>query len=197
MKGLKALVLAGGESKRMGSPKMLLPFRGMTMVENVIASIKSSGIDEVFVVVGAERDRISEVLQKHNVHTCFNINYREGMLSSVIHGIKCLPEPTSAVLVFQGDEPLISPLSTRKVIETYHSTGKGLVVPVYKGKRGHPLLIDNKYFHEIEMLDHSRGLRNLSERHPDDIAEAETDDPGILKDFDTFEEYTNEINQIS
>lgn len=197
MKGLKALVLAGGESKRMGSPKMLLPFRGMTMVENVIASIKSSGIDEVFVVVGAERDRISGVLQKHNVHTCFNINYREGMLSSVIHGIKCLPEPTSAVLVFQGDEPLISPLSTRKVIETYHSTGKGLVVPVYKGKRGHPLLIDNKYFHEIEMLDHSRGLRNLSERHPDDIAEAETDDPGILKDFDTFEEYTNEINQIS
>lgn len=197
MKGLKALVLAGGESKRMGSPKMLLPFRGMTMVENVIASIKSSGIDEVFVVVGAERDRISGVLQKHNVHTCFNINYREGMLSSVIHGIKCLPEPTSAVLVFQGDEPLISPLSTRKVIETYHSTGKGLVIPVYKGKRGHPLLIDNKYFHEIEMLDHSRGLRNLSERHPDDIAEAETDDPGILKDFDTFEEYTNEINQIS
>lgn len=197
MEEIRALVLAGGESRRMGSPKMLLPFRGMTMVERVISNIKGSGLEDIYVVLGAEKERISAVLKNHEVKTCYNVNFREGMLSSVICGIKCLPETTRAVLVFQGDEPLISPLSIRKVIESYLSSGKGLVIPVCEGRRGHPLLIDRKYFRSIEELDHSRGLRALSEKHNDDIAETETGDPGILKDFDTFEEYTKEINQIS
>ena len=82
-----------------------------------------------------------------------------------------------------------------RIIEGYRSSGKGIVIPVYKDKRGHPLLIDRKYRNEIEMLDDREGLRSLSHKFPDDVLEVDTDDPGILRDFDTYEEYEKEINQ--
>lgn len=194
---ISAIVLAAGESRRMGRPKMLLPFRGITMIEQVIKGIRSAGIEKILVVIGAEKEKLSLLLQKISVNFCENNNYREGMLSSVMCGVRNLPQETAAMLVFPGDEPLINPSTTTKVIETYISSGKGIVIPVYQGKRGHPLLVDSKYFQEILMLDSSVGLRSLASSHQDDLVEIETDDPGILKDFDTYDEYLDEINQIS
>jgi molybdenum cofactor cytidylyltransferase len=82
------------------------------------------------------------------------------------------------------------------VIDGYRSHNKGIVIPVYKRRRGHPILIDRKYLYEIEMLDNNEGLRSLSQKFSEDVLEVETDDPGILRDFDTYEEYKNELNQI-
>ena len=94
------------------------------------------------------------------------------------------------------NQPLIKSEVINKVINAYRSANKGIVVPVYKKKRGHPLLIGNKYIAEIEKLDAREGLRSLAYQVPDDVLEIETDSPGILRDFDTYEEYKNEINQI-
>lgn len=192
-----AVVLAAGESRRMGKPKMLLPFRGMTMIEKVISGIRSAGIEKILVVIGAEKEKLSLLLQKNSVHFCENINYREGMLSSVICAVRNLPPETAAMLVFPGDQPLIRPSTTGMVIEKYNSSKNGIVIPVYHGRRGHPLLVDKKYFNEIMLLDPSKGLRSLSDSHQNDVFELETDDPGILKDFDTYDDYLNEINQTS
>jgi molybdenum cofactor cytidylyltransferase len=195
MEDLWAVVLAGGESRRMGTPKMLLPFRGATMLENVIGNIEKSGIKNILVVLGAEKERIAESVKHRNIETCYNGNYRDGMLSSVICGVGNVPGDADAILVFQGDEPLIKPSSINLVVAGYRSSGKGLVVPVYKKRRGHPLLISSRYLGEISNLDQGRGLRAITEIHGDDLLEVNTDDPGILKDFDTFEEYSKEINQ--
>jgi molybdenum cofactor cytidylyltransferase len=196
MRGLWAIILAAGESKRMGFPKMLLPFNGITMLENVIGNINGSDIENVLVVIGAEKETLTELLRKTSVKYCFNDNYKEGMLSSVKCGIRNLPSDIDAVLVFQGDQPFISPKVVNRMIERYRSTGKGIVIPVYKRKRGHPLLLDSKYRNEIEMLDNREGLRSLSYRFSADVLEVETDDPGILRDFDTYDEYKKELNQI-
>jgi molybdenum cofactor cytidylyltransferase len=192
---LWAVVLAGGESRRMGTPKMLLPFGDSTMLEKTIGNIENAGIRNILVVLGAEKERIEVLLKAGNVSSCFNDRYKDGMLSSVICGVENIPDKAEAVLVFQGDEPLIRPSSIKNVIEGYRSSGGGLVVPVYKNRRGHPLLIDKKYLGEISRLDPGKGLRSLTEIHHDEVIEVETDDPGILKDFDTFEEYSKEINQ--
>ena len=196
MNGLWAIILAAGESKRMGFPKMLLIFNGRTMLENVIANVFGSDIDNTLIVLGAERDTITELVNKLSVKHCYNDNYKDGMLSSVKCGFRNLPSDLEAVLVFQGDQPLITPKVINRVIEEYRSSGKGNVIPVYKKKRGHPILIDRKYRNEIEMLDAREGLRSLAYQFSDDVLEVETDDPGILRDFDTFEEYKKEINQI-
>jgi molybdenum cofactor cytidylyltransferase len=193
---LWAIILAAGESKRMGSPKMLLLFNGITMLEKVIGNIRDSVVDHIVVVLGAEKEALTELVSKSSVRYCFNDNYKQGMLSSVKCGFRNLPPDFEAVLVFQGDQPFISPKVINRVIEGYRSDGKGIVIPVCKGKRGHPLLIDQKYRNDIERLDDKEGLRALSRQFSEDVLEVETDDPGILRDFDTYEEYKKELNQI-
>jgi molybdenum cofactor cytidylyltransferase len=191
-----ALVLAAGESKRMGFPKMLLTFNGKTMLENVISNIESSYINNIMVVLGAEQKAIQEVVSKTSAKSCYNVNYKDGMLSSVKCGIRNVPSDSEAVLVFQGDQPLIESDIINDLINAYRSSNKGIVIPVYQKKRGHPLLICNKYITEIEKLDAHDGLRSLAFQFSDDVLEIETTSPGILRDFDTYEEYKKEINQI-
>ena len=196
MGGLWGLILAAGESKRMGFPKMLLTFKGITMIENVIRNVSRSNVDNTMVVLGAERDTLMEIVERSPVTYCYNDNYKEGMLSSVKCGFRNLPSDFDAVLVFQGDQPLISEKAINTVIDSYYYSGKGIVIPVYKNKRGHPLLIDKKYGNEIEKLDALKGLHSLAYQFSDDVLEVETDDSGILRDFDTYDEYLKEINQI-
>lgn len=192
-----ALVLAAGESRRMGTPKMLLPFRGKTMAEHVIMNIRNAGIKNILAVTGAEKEKLPMLFQKLSVNFCLNNNYHEGMLSSVICGLRNLPQDVRAVLVFPGDQPLITPVAINLVTESYFTSGKGMVIPLFNGRRGHPLLFDAKYRGEVESLNPSEGLRSLATAHPHDIEEIETNDPGILKDFDTYDEYLKEINQTS
>jgi molybdenum cofactor cytidylyltransferase len=191
-----AIILAAGESKRMGSPKMLLPFKGLTMIENVIANVSDSQVNNIMVVLGAVREPIVKLVRTKAVNYCFNENYIDGMLSSVVCGFRNIPIDHGAVLVFQGDQPLVTPKVINSVIDVYLSSGKGIVIPVYKSKRGHPVLIDRKYRLEINKLSPDDGLRSLAHKFPDDVLEVETDEAGILRDFDTYDEYKNGINKI-
>jgi molybdenum cofactor cytidylyltransferase len=196
MREIWGIILAAGESKRMGFPKMLLTFNDKPMLENVIINVNGSDVDNTMVVLGAERDTLIKLVEKSSVKYCYNDNYKEGMLSSVKCGFRNLPSDFEAVLVFQGDQPLITSKVINIIIAAYRSSGKGIVIPVYEKKRGHPLLIDKKYKDKIEKLDTREGLRSLAYHFSDDVLEVETDDPGILRDFDTYEEYKKEINQI-
>jgi molybdenum cofactor cytidylyltransferase len=196
MSELWAIILAAGESKRMGSPKMLLKFNGRTMIENVIVNVTESKVDKIMVVLGAYREALAEQIGKLPVRYCYNDNYKKGMLSSVQCGFRNLPSDFKAALVFQGDQPLITSNAINKVIDAYLSSEKGIVIPVYKDKRGHPLLIDRKYRDEIAKLSPEKGLHSLAYNFPDDVLEVETTESGILRDFDTFEEYKEGVNQI-
>lgn len=195
MGAIGAIILAAGESKRMGFPKMLLPFHDTTMIENVIANVSASSVESTLIILGTEKDRLIEVIKKTTATYCYNDNYKEGMLSSVKCGFQNLSLDIKAVLVFQGDQPYITSDVINRVIEAYKSSGKGIVMPVYNGKRGHPLMIDRKYWNYIEKLEMSEGLRALAYKFSEDVLEVETDCQGILRDFDTYEEYMSEINK--
>jgi molybdenum cofactor cytidylyltransferase len=192
-----AVILAAGESKRMGLPKMLLTFSGRTMIEKVITNVSESKIDKKIVVLGAYREALVELISKLPVKYCYNDNYKKGMLSSVQCGFRNLSSVCRAVLVFQGDQPLITSNAINEVIEAYLSSGKGIVIPVYKGRRGHPLLIDIKYRDEIEKLNPDKGLRSLACMFSDDVLEVDTNESGILTDFDTYEQYKKELIKLN
>jgi molybdenum cofactor cytidylyltransferase len=196
MREIWAIILAAGESKRMGRPKMLLTINNRTMLENVIGNVAGSDVDNTLVVIGAERETITELVNKSSVKHCYNDNYKKGMLSSVKCGFRNLPSDYEAVMVFQGDQPLIFPGIINRLIGEYRSSDKGIVIPVYNKKRGHPVLIDRKYRADIEKIDAGEGLRALAYLFSEDVMEVETDDPGILRDFDTYEEYIEDFNQI-
>lgn len=196
MKGVSAIILAAGESKRMGSPKMLLPFRNKTVIETVIENVMAAGLEDVILVLGAEMDKIRKFTEKYPVRHCHNENYKSGMLSSVRCGFAFLPAGCRATLVMPGDQPMIKPKEIIRVMEAYRDSGKGLVMPVYKKKRGHPLMVDARYFEEVQEIPEEEGLRRLSVIHPDDVSEVKTDDSGVLNDIDTREDYLLAINKI-
>jgi len=195
MSEIWAIILAAGESKRMKVPKMLLLFDGKTMIEKVIENVARSEVFRTLVVLGSYRDEILKVIGNLPVSYCYNENYKNGMLSSVQCGFSKLPERYDAAIVFPGDQPFIEPDVVNNMIDSYHKTGKGIVIPVYRKKRGHPLLVDFKYREFIENLSDNDGLHYLAERFKDDVLEVETQSPGILKDFDTKQDYLNEINK--
>lgn len=190
-----ALILAAGESKRMKVPKMLLPFNGKTMIEMVIGNVRTSVVNHTLVVLGPYRNEIGNVISNYHVNSCYNERYKEGMFSSVLCGIKNLPEEFESVLIIPGDQPFIRPEVINRLIAGYRNSGKGIVMPVYKKKRGHPLLLDSKYRNILKGFHAHEDLRTLSERYPEDVLEITTNSPGILKDFDTKEDYLNEINK--
>ena len=192
---IRSIILAAGESKRMGFPKMLLNFNGKTMIEKVLDNVAESDSDSILVVLGAGREDLTGLVIKYGVKYCYNKNYRDGMLSSVQCGFRNLPSDTVATLVFQGDQPFIAPVVINMVINAYKTSGKGIVIPVYAGKRGHPLLLDIKYSDQIDGLDPAQGLRSITYLNSADVLEVETDEPGILRDFDTYDDYMKESNK--
>lgn len=197
MKGIWAIVLAGGESKRMGSPKMILPYEGMTIIEKVLENVLASDVEKVVTVLGSNKDEVLKVIDKLPVLHCYNHNYKDGMLSSVKCGFEFLPGDFRAALVFLGDQPMAETSVINKMIKAYNESGKGILVPVFENKRGHPLMSDNKYRDEIIKLDDHEGLKGLLRRHPDDLLEVVTETPSVLMDIDTREDYINEINKTT
>jgi len=187
----RAIILAAGSSKRMGSQKMLLPFRESTILESVIQNVLMSEVDSVLVVLGANHEKIGKVIDPLPLETVYNQDHESGMLSSVRCGFQALPEETGTVLVFLGDQPGIPPHVTNSVIDAYNESLYGIVIPVYNHRRGHPLLVDFKYKRDIVKLDLENGLRSLMHHFPDDVLEVEVDEPGILMDIDTREDYSN------
>lgn len=193
MSEIWAIILAAGESKRMGSPKMLLQYKGKTIIENVIDNVTASEADKTLLVLGSYGDEILKVIGVLPVKHCYNENYKLGMLSSVKCGFNFLPGVTGAALIFLGDQPMIGTDIINIVIEAYRREGKGIVMPVFKNKRGHPVLIDLKYRKEVENLDPEEGLRGLARKFGDDVLEVKVNTQDILKDIDTREDYNNEL----
>lgn len=193
MSEVYAIILAAGGSVRMGTGKLLLPFRGMTIIETVIENVLKAGIDRIIVVTGSDKEGITKVIGSLPVEQCHNERWNEGMLSSVKCGFRSLPDTCHAAVIFLGDQPMIDPKTIEEVVYAFRKTGKGIIMPVYKNKRGHPLLLDTKYTVELEKLNPDEGLRSLAQKFPVDVLEVETDDPAVLRDIDTPEDYRNEL----
>ena len=183
------VILAAGESKRMGEPKQLLPFGTSTVIETVIDNVLRSSAEKTLVVLGAGHKRVRAVIKKFPVDITVNPHFQRGMLSSVQLGIRRLPGDARAALIFLGDQPWIATKTVDSVIDAYKTTGKGLVLPWYKNAGGHPLLIDLKYRDAIARLNPDKGLRELLSLYPEDITRVRIENPDILRDLDTPEDY--------
>ncbi len=183
------LILAAGESKRMGLPKLLLPYGEKTVIETVLTVVKQSKLDQSLVVVHPDDRDISPLAKRMGFEIAVNPEPARGMLSSIIAGLERIPEKVEAVVLVLGDQPGISASAIDLLIIAYRLKEKGLVLPIYQGKRGHPILFDLKYRMEIKNLNPEIGLKQLIQLHPEDILEIPVNEPGIIYDLDTPEDY--------
>lgn len=162
---ITALILAAGQSRRMGRPKMLLPWGETTVLEQVITTFMSAGIEDILVVTGGDRERV-EALVASTARTLFNPHYAQGeMLSSVQAGLAGLEPEVDAVLIGLGDQPQVRESSVQRVLGEYYASGATLVVPSFRMRRGHPWLVARRHWEEILHLQAPASLRDFLNRH--------------------------------
>lgn len=192
---ISAIFLAAGESKRMGKPKLLLPFNDSTILEQSVDNLLNSRVDEVIVVVGNKAREMTEKLAKRPVRIAVNPAYREGMSTSIVRGLSMIDRKTLAVMLVLADQPLIDKETINQLIETFLSHDKGIAIPAYQGKRGHPIIFSAKYKEELRELKGDAGGRQIIRGHPDDVLEVAVNSPSINIDIDTPENYHSYIGQ--
>lgn len=195
-KTVYAIVLAAGKSTRMQKQKLLLPFKGETIIRMVVKTAMQAVDNNVIVVLGSHSEEVRRETNDPNLKFILNPNYETGMLSSVICGFSSLPESAGAAMLFLGDQPHIPESVPEQLIAAWNNSEKGIIIPTYSGKRGHPVLIETKYKHEIEHLNPEKGLKELMEKFDTDVLEVECQAPEIIRDIDTPDDYQNEINKI-
>jgi molybdenum cofactor cytidylyltransferase len=184
-----AIVLAAGQSRRMGSiNKLLVEVDGIAMVARAVDAALQGGADPVIVVTGHEQDKVEGALAARAVTLVHNADYAEGMSTSLRAGLAALPGDTGAAVICLGDMPHVDATLVRRLIEAFDpSRGRAICVPTYKGKRGNPVLWSARYFGEMRRLAGDVGARHLIGEHADAVYEVECGDAGITLDVDTPE----------
>lgn len=186
---IAALLLAGGESSRMGTPKPLLEWGGYTLLEYQLAQLKGPPVDRLVVVLGHRADEIRPYLQRAGAQAVANDLYAEGRASSVRVGAAALGEDTEAVLVLSVDQPRPHAVIERLVGE-HRRLGGLITVPTYEGRRGHPPLFAGSLLPELrEAREETQGLREVIRRHESEMSEVAFDTPVVLLDINQPQEY--------
>lgn len=181
MKNLAAAILAAGESRRMGRPKALVPFEGLTFVEHLLQATNHPRVGIVRVVLGANAESIQAELKLDQETVVVNQDWQQGQLSSIQSAIRSLPaDETAGLLLCPVDHPLISSQLVSRLIAEFDSDRKLIVVPTHQGRRGHPVIFHASLYAELLDASPNVGARQVVWAHPDAIAEIETDESGVM-----------------
>lgn len=190
---IPAIVLSGGRSSRMGSPKALLPIPGTdeTFIEHVVGTMSEAGIEDIVVVVGADAEAIRRRLTiAPGVRIVDNPNHERGQLSSLLVGLRAIDRArASAVLVTLVDVPLVSADTVRTLIRMHMQQAAPIVRPVSNGRHGHPVIFDRSLFLELEQADPAQGAKPVVRAHADQMLEVTVEDEGAFADIDTPDDY--------
>jgi CTP:molybdopterin cytidylyltransferase MocA len=178
---LAAVILAAGESRRMGSPKALLPYRGGTFLSHLIAITRHPKIGITRIVVGAHREEIERAAARPAGEIIFNPDWPQGQLSSIQAALRSLPEgATDGILLCPVDHPLVTSELVAKLVEQFYATGKLIVVPKHAGRRGHPMIFASKLYPELLASSANVGARAVVWAHAGDVLEVPTEVEGVI-----------------
>jgi molybdenum cofactor cytidylyltransferase len=180
---ITGIVLAAGLSKRMGEPKQSLLLAGKTILDWSTDAFLSSSVDDIIVIVNGSSPRKHETSRR--LRYVVNPNPSLGISSSLKLGIRSVRSGRDAVVVGLGDKPLVLPGTINALVDAYRRTKAKIIVPIYEGKRGNPVLFQKSMFRSILELSGDVGAREVISSHEDVVSEVPVGDRGILLDIDT------------
>ena len=188
---ISALLLAAGKGERMGGVKQLLSLGEKRMIEAALDNLQGSRCDEIIVVLGFAVDEVRPLVEgKERVNVVINPQFEEGMSSSIQQGIKKTSPRATGILIALADQPFIPPEVIDTLIEGFAAGAQGIVLPAYKGQRGHPVILDRKkYEGELLALQGDVGGKEIVSKHPEDVLEIAVASKGVLMDIDEPEDY--------
>jgi len=173
----------------------LLDWEGRTILQRVLENLSRSQVDEVILVLGHEAERIQQTLDTHKVKVVINRNYKEGMITSIQQGLINLDDKVEAFFIVLADQPAVGPEVFDRLIGEFRqaSPQKSIVLPTFRGRRGHPALFGAKYKKEALRIEGDVGFRQVFQEHPEEILTVEMDTDSILQDIDTPDDYRKQL----
>jgi molybdenum cofactor cytidylyltransferase len=183
--GVEGILLAAGESRRMGFPKALLEIEGRTFVAHT-SSAMLAAVERLIIVLGAHADRVrAGIPPDERIAIMENRDYGRGQLSSIKAGLTAVSANASAALIHLTDHPLAKPETFSRLIEEHRRSGMPIAIARHDGRRGHPVLFARPLFRELIAAPENEGARVVVNADPARVAYADVDDPGVLLDLDT------------
>jgi molybdenum cofactor cytidylyltransferase len=178
---LAAVILSAGASSRMGRPKALLPYREGTFLEHLIQVTRDPRIGVTRVVLGSGAETIQSVAKLDPSVVVLNPNWELGQLSSIWTGIRSLEGiDTDGIVLCPVDHPLVSARLVSELVDRFYDEKKAIVLPTYKGKRGHPAIFSSQLFSEMLAAPAELGARTVVWAHSADVLEVPTDEEGVI-----------------
>jgi len=196
MADVVAILLAAGESRRMGQLKALLPWQGVSLIKHQVASLRAGGVDQVVVVLGHRPDELkSELGDTAGVSWQLNPDYLQGKTTSIKVGLNALgTDQLQALLLLNVDQPRSAGV-VRFLLEDYLSQGSLITIPTHNGKGGHPIILSPTLLDELRGIDEETfGIKAVVQRHLEDTRRVEMDSPEVLWDLNTPEEYQKVVS---
>ena len=184
---IAALILAAGQSRRMGAAnKLLAEIDGKAMLLRVVEATQASQISKIIAVTGHEADSVVSALKAYGVGTVHNPDFADGLSTSLQRGVSGLGADIDGVVVLLGDMPRITPSHINRLIAAFNPVeGRAICVPTYQGKRGNPVLFAASFFAEMAEVGGDSGAKYLIGQHEDVLVEVPMDDDSIFLDVDT------------
>ena len=188
---ISAVILAAGSSSRMGVPKALLEISGKTFLRHLVDTLASASVLDVTIVLGSESERIRGTLSWFNGTVVINPEWQQGQLSSVIAGIDAAvrDETVDGVLVCPVDHPLVSHGLIVDLLQAFWRSKKKIIIPVYGGRRGHPVIFAAPLLGDLRRAPRETGARAVVHRYPEEVAEVATEDEGAIINIDSMADY--------
>lgn len=187
---ISAVILAAGASKRMGQPKMLLPWGSSTVLGQVISAFREGGLEDILVVTGGMHEAVEQIVGQYGARSVFNPDFARGeMLSSLQLGLTAQRPQTRATVIGLGDQPQTGAGTVRLICKFFRERESRLIVPSYQRRRGHPWLVGRSLWKALLAMKSPQTPRDFLNEHADEIAYVEVDTPTILADLDTPEDY--------
>ena len=186
---VSAILLAAGESRRMGKPKQLLPLGKSTILGQAIDNLLDSEVSEVIVVVGYMAGEMIKAIARRPVKIGINPLYSQGMSTSIAAGLKLIDDGARAIMLALADQPFIGRETINRLIAAFADHNKGIVFPSYQGRRGPPIIFAVKYKEELSGLKGDVGGKEIIEQHPDDTLEVTIESESVNIDIDNINDY--------
>jgi molybdenum cofactor cytidylyltransferase len=191
---ISGILLAAGDSKRMGEPKALLQYDGITFIDSILNKFFEIGCEPIISILGASAELICERTRVHKFQCFRNPNPEEGQLSSLQIAIAHLPEESEGFIMALVDHPMVKMDTYQKLFEMAKANSNNIIIPEFYGKKGHPVYFGRPFFDSILHLPLTDGARVVIHENPADVMYLKVDDEGILKDIDTPDDYRDSFH---
>lgn len=193
--GSTAILLAAGESTRMGTLKGLLPWEGKTLFEHQLLELEKSLIDEIVVVVGYQAEHFTKITKNQPIKTVYNQHFQSGKCSSILAGLLAMESGSEAIVIIAVDQPTSFKVINR-LLESFSNSKDKIAVPFFNGKRGHPVLFSCSIIDDLlSIKEETMGIRSIFQKYKHSICDVPISDYLIQFNLNTPEEYETALRR--